>query len=90
MACLIQKALETSEYSWNALALGVAKEDFSMILGMIDVTSHDGNNLWDVEGQVPDDSKNNNITKEEDEIVNLFSNLAISIHDLVCKSIKYS
>ena len=61
-----------------------------MILGMIDVTSHDGNNLWDVEGQVPDDSKNNNITKEEDEIVNLFSNLAISIHDLVCKSIKYS
>ena len=58
-----------------------------MILGMIDVTSHDGNNPWDVEGQVPDDSKNNNITKEEDEIVNLFSNLAISIHDLICKSI---
>ena len=37
-----------------------------LILGMIDLTSHDGNNLWDVEGQVPDDSKNNNITKEDD------------------------
>ena len=44
----------------------------SLILGMIDVTSHDGNNLWDVEGQVPDDSKSNNVTKEDDGDVNLF------------------
>ena len=52
-----------------------------MILGLIDVTSHDGNNLWDVEGQVPDDSKNNNITKEDDGDVNLISNREIPIHD---------
>ena len=52
-----------------------------MILGLIDVTSHDGNNLWDVEGQVLVDSKNYKITKEVDEVVNLFSNLSIPIHD---------
>ena len=28
-----------------------------MILGLIDITSHDGNNLSDVEGQVLDNSK---------------------------------
>ena len=43
-----------------------------MILGMINMTSYDSNNLWDVEGQVLDDSKNYKITKEEDEFVNLF------------------
>ena len=40
-----------------------------MILGLIDLTSHDGNNLWDVEGQVLVDSKNYKITKEVDEVV---------------------
>ena len=39
---------------------------------MIDLTSHDGDNLRDVEGQVPDDSKNNNVTEEDDGDVNLF------------------
>ena len=34
MACLIQKALETSEYSWNAL--GVAEEDFSNNDGLLE------------------------------------------------------
>ena len=52
-----------------------------LILGTIDLTSHDGNNLWDVEGQVLDDSKNNNITKEDDGDVNLISNREIPIHD---------
>ena len=51
------------------------------ILGLIDETSHDSVNLWDVEGQVLDDSKNNNITKEDDGDVNLISNREIPIHD---------
>ena len=34
MACLIQKALETSEYSWNALC--VTKEDFSNNDGLLE------------------------------------------------------
>ena len=45
------------------------------------MTSHDGNNLLDVEGQVLDDSKNYKITEEDDEVVNFISNLSISIHD---------
>ena len=43
------------------------KLKMSVILGMINVTSHDGNNLWDVEGQVLVDSKELQITKEDDE-----------------------
>ena len=61
------------------------KLKMSVILGMINVTSHDGNNLWDVEGQVLVDSKNYKITKEVDEVVNLFSNLSIPIHDYLQK-----
>ena len=38
---------------------------------MIDETSHYGVNLWDVEGQVPDDSKNYKITMEDDKLVNI-------------------
>ena len=37
-----------------------------MILGMIDLTTHDEKTLRVVEGQVLDDSKNTKITKEED------------------------
>ncbi len=36
-----------------------------MILGMIDLTTHDEKTLRAVEGQVLDDSKNTIITKEE-------------------------
>ena len=43
-----------------------------MILGMINVTSHDCNNLWDIEGQVLVDSKELQIIKEEDKLFNLF------------------
>ena len=43
-----------------------------MILGMIDLTTHDEKTLRVVEGQVLDDSKNTIITKEEDGFVNLF------------------
>ena len=43
-----------------------------MILGMIYLTTHDENSLGVIEGQVLDDNKNTNITKEEDEVVNLF------------------
>jgi hypothetical protein len=42
-----------------------------MILGMIDLTTHDEKTLQAVEGQVLDDSKNTIITKEEDGFVNL-------------------
>ena len=52
-----------------------------MILGMIDLTTHDEKTLRAIEGQVLDDSKNTNITKEEDELVNFISYLTISIHD---------
>ena len=43
-----------------------------MILGMINLTTHDEKSLGAIEGQVLDDNKNTNITKEEDEVVNLF------------------
>ena len=44
-----------------------------MILGMIDLTTHDEKTLRAaIEGQVLDDSKNTIITKEEDGFVNLF------------------
>ena len=43
-----------------------------MILGMIDLTTHDEKTLRVVGGQVLDDSKNTIITKEEDGFVNLF------------------
>ena len=43
-----------------------------MILGMIDLTTHDEKTLRAVEGQVLDDNKNTIITKEEDGFVNLF------------------
>ena len=39
-----------------------------MILGMIDLTTHDEKTLRAIEGQVLDDSKNTIITKEEDEL----------------------
>ena len=55
----------------------------NMILGMIDLTTHDEKTLRVVEGQVLDDSKNTIITKEEDEFVNFISYLTISIHDSV-------
>ena len=45
---------------------------YYMILGMIDLTTHDEKTLRVVEGQVLDDSKNTIITKEEDGFVNLF------------------
>ncbi len=38
-----------------------------MILGMIDLITHYETTLGAMEGQVLDDSKNTNITKEEDE-----------------------
>ena len=50
---------------------------------MIDLTTHDEKTLRAIEGQVLDDSKNTNITKEEDELVNFISYLTISIHDSV-------
>ena len=48
-------------------------------LGMIDLTSRNGNNLWDIEGQVPDDSKNTDIFMEDDEVVNIFQYFRILI-----------
>ena len=44
-----------------------------MILGMIDLITHYETTLGAMEGQVLDDSKNTNITKEEDEFVNFIS-----------------
>ncbi len=58
-----------------------------MLLGMIDLITHYETTLGAMEGQVLDDSKNTNITKEEDEVVNFISYLTISIHNSV-KSIK--
>ena len=46
---------------------------YYMILGMIDLTTHDEKTLRAIEGQVLDDSKNTNITKKEDEVVNYIS-----------------
>ena len=43
-----------------------------MILGMIHLITHYETTLGAIEGQVLDDNKNTNITKEEDEFVNLF------------------
>ena len=43
-----------------------------MILGMICLTTHDEKTLRAIEGQVLDDNKNTNITKEDDGFVNLF------------------
>ena len=45
-----------------------------MILGMIDLITHDETTLGAMEDQVLDDSKNTTkITKEEDEFVNFIS-----------------
>ena len=59
-----------------------------MILGMIDLTTHDEKTLRAVEGQVLDDSKNTIITKEEDGFVNFISYRKISNHDSVKTKIK--
>ena len=48
---------------------------------MIYLITHDKTTLGAMEGQVLDDSKNTNITKEEDESCQFISNLTISIHD---------
>ena len=60
-----------------------------MILGMIDLTTHDEKTLRAaIEGQVLDDSKNTIITKEEDGFVNFISYRKISNHDSVKTKIK--
>ena len=51
-----------------------------MILGMINLITHNKTTLGAIEGQVLDDSKNTNITKE-DESCQFNSNLTISNHD---------
>ena len=58
-----------------------------MILGMIYLITHDKTTLGAMEGQVLDDSKNTNITKEEDESCQFISNLTISIHDYTLRGI---
>ena len=57
-----------------------------MILGMIHLITHYETTLGAIEGQVLDDSKNTNITKEEDESCQFISNLSISIHDYSVKA----
>ena len=57
-----------------------------MILEMIILITHDETTLGAIEGQVLDDSKNTNITKEEDEFCQYISNLSISNHDYSVKS----
>ena len=44
-----------------------------MILGMILITHYE-TNLRAIEGQVPDDNKNKDITEEDDEMSIYFSN----------------
>ena len=57
-------------------------KSFFMILEiMIILITHNKTTLGAIEGQVLDDSKNTNITKEEDESCQFISNLSISNHD---------
>ena len=71
---------------WIPWLLGICLLSLScfilMILGLIDLTTHDEKTLRAaIEGQVLDNSKNTIITKEEDGFVNFISYRKISNHD---------